>query len=157
MRPFRESGERTEAFYSCALECAQSLWLQALPAQSLLLINRAFSADLASPPEQPLPYSAVAWILQRQTDEAFIGNPRRHYQHLATRMVEPRAALRTARAWACWHLADAHLPQDGFPTDIEQLTKENLTIPTREDVATSLVKLGLPAETTVWETAFSTR
>ena len=154
MRPFRKSGERGGEFYFRALECAQSLWLQSFPAQSLLLINRAFSADLAATPEHPLPYAAVAWIMQRQTDEAFIGNPRRHYQHLATRMVEPRAALRTARAWACWHLADAHLPQESFPTDTEQLEKENLTIPSREDVAASLTQLGLPAETAVWEAAF---
>jgi hypothetical protein len=154
MRAFRSRDQRGEDFYFRALECAASLWLQALPAQSLLLINRAFSADLSAGPAHPLPYAAVAWILERRGGGGFIGNPRRHYQHLATRMVEPRAALRTARAWACWHLADAHLPQDGFPTDTEQLAAEKISAPGREKVATSLTLLGLPAETALWEAAF---
>ena len=84
--------ERGVDFYERALECAQSLWLQGLPAQALLLINRALGADLrAGEPvleRWRLPYEAAAWVMLHRDEGQFIGNPRRHYQHLATRMVE---------------------------------------------------------------------
>ena len=70
------------------------------------LLDRAFGADLA-PGEPvlaawPLPYAAMAWLLQHTPPETFIGNPRVHFQHLADRMNEPRREQRRWRAWACW-------------------------------------------------------
>jgi hypothetical protein len=144
--------DRGPPFYHLALECAQALWLARLPAQSLLLLNRAFSADL--PPEDPAthqwpqPYPAVAWILRHHHPDDFIGNPRRHYQHLATRMVEPRKTLRTWRAWACWAIARSIRPD--LPADEKQLAHEHLLEPDIPTITHHLHHLGLPGECTHW-------
>lgn len=155
----REAGpDRGPQFYFLALECAQALWLADLPAQSLLLINRAFSTDLnADDPvlrDWPPPYAAVAWILRHHQPPDFIGNPRRHYQHLATRMVEPRKELRTWRAWACWALARTLLPN--LPADEHQLAHEGVREPEIKTIANHLDRLGLPSETNHWLAALGT-
>lgn len=145
-------GDRGPAFYFLALECAQALWLNRLPAQSLLLINRAFSASLD--PEDavlrhwPLPYVAAAWVMRHREPDDFIGNPRRHYQHLATRMVEPRRDLRTWRAWACWAVARSIFP--GLPPDERQLAEEGVIEPDPQTIASHLHQLGLPGEPDLW-------
>src|SRR5262245_36824370 len=81
---------RCADFYLSALRYAQSLWREGFPARALLLVNRAlgceFSGDEPVLREWPLPYRAVAWLLRNHLPEQFIGNPRRHWQHLATRM-----------------------------------------------------------------------
>jgi hypothetical protein len=145
--------DRGPEFYFLALECAQALWLARLPAQALLLVNRALSADLRGdePVLQPWPppYAAAAWILRHHHPDDFIGNPRRHYQHLATRMVEPRRELRTWRAWACWALARAADPT--LPADEKQLAEERVVEPSLEDIAAHLDRLGLPGETACWQ------
>jgi hypothetical protein len=144
--------DRGVDFFLLALKCAQSLWLQGLPAQALLLINRAFGADLSGVPHLErnitLPYAAVAWILQKHQKNQFIGNPRRHYQHLATRMVQPRKDLRTWRAWACWYIACQLLPD--CPPDRDQIEKENVMEPARRDILDHLKSLGLPGEDKIW-------
>ncbi len=144
---------RGREFYLQALRCAHSLWLQGLPAQSLLLLNRALGADHRVDPdmcrEWPLPYRAVAWVLQNRREDHFIGNPRRHYQHLATRMVEPRKEERTWRAWACWLLARRILPD--FPADEKQIAEEGVREPTREEIHRQLALCGMPGEAPLWE------
>ncbi|MGI8603792.1 MAG: hypothetical protein ACR2OZ_12460 [Verrucomicrobiales bacterium] len=149
--------ERGELFYHRALECAQSLWLQGLPAQSLLLINRALSAELGGGEPLlsawPLPYRAVAWVMRSRREEQFIGNPRRHYQHLATRMNAPRRELRRWRAWACWHLARMIFPT--FPADEKQLLEENVVEPGSEEIASQLHQLGLPGEVDLWRRSWN--
>ncbi|MFZ4765597.1 MAG: hypothetical protein ACOYMN_11645, partial [Roseimicrobium sp.] len=104
--------DRSERFYLTALHYAQTLWLQGFPAKALLQVNRALSCwlpDLAlHPAASPTdlsaptlaPYHAKAWMMRHRPEGRFIGNPRRHYQHLASRMVEPHKELRTWRAWA---------------------------------------------------------
>ena len=155
MAPFRR--DRGVTFYETALTYANSLWLQGLPARSLLLINRAFSADLDGTESVlqrcPLPYAAVRWILEhRPQDEAhFIGNPRRHYQHLATRMVPPRREQRSWRAWACWSLAEQLLPPDSFPPDSLQIETESVVEPSRQQIAEGLETYGIPGERHLWE------
>ena len=118
--------DRGAAFYEQALKCGQSLWLQGLPAQAMLQLNRAFGADLAGGElflaRWPLPYTAMAWIMRERKEGQFIGNPRRHFQHLATRMVEPRRTQRAWRAWACWRLARRIFPD--CPADEKQLAEE---------------------------------
>ena len=145
--------DRGPIFYRLALECAQALWLQGLPAQSLLLINRALGAGLSGDEpelaEWPLPYRAAAWVMQARTDDQFIGNPRRHYQHLATRMVEPRKSLRTWRAWACWHMACRIFPE--YPADGKQIAEEGVHEPATEEIAAQLTALGLPGEAALWQ------
>ncbi len=153
MRKFRN--ERDAAFYEGALKCAQSLWLQGLPAQSLLQINRALGADLDGSEEVlerwRLPYAAAVWVMKHRREEQFIGNPRRHYQHLATRMVEPRKDLRTWRAWACWFLACRVFPD--YPADERQIEEEGVREPAREEIRTGLERFGIAGEAGIWEEA----
>ena len=150
---FRQ-GPRGAEFYRLALCCAQSRWLEGLPAQALLMLNRAFGArldadaDAALLEDHPIPYRAVGWVLRHGETTGFLGNPRRHFQHLATRMSGHETELRTARAWACWELAKAVNPE--WPADLEQLEKESLAEPTRAEVAKKLTGLALPGEYDEW-------
>jgi hypothetical protein len=153
MRRFGRGDENRGAeFYHAALETAQSLWLQGLPAQSLLQINRAMGADLGENEdvliEWPMPYAAAAWVMSERGEEQFIGNPRRHYQHLATRMVEPRKELRSWRAWACWALACQIFPE--MPADEEQIENEGVVEPAMDEIAECLDRLGLANEGAQW-------
>ena len=142
IRPSEISAVRKEGgadAYTAALTCAQSLWLQGLPAQALLQLNHAMSHDI--PPSElpwPIPYQALLWILTRRHEDGFLGNPVRHFQHLATRMSGANKELRTSRAWVCFHLAESVLPAKEFPRDSRQIEKENLNIPSLDQVLTTL-------------------
>ena len=125
----KHGGARDAAFYSDALLYGHFLWQQGHAGRALLAITRALYADLAAddPILQlwPLPYSAMAWILQHHDSDDFPGNPRLSYQHQATRLRGERAELRAARAWAVWAIVCAirpHLPGD--PTCPELSHKE---------------------------------
>ncbi len=148
-------GESPPLFYETALMCAHSLWLQGYPAQSLLLINRALGADLQGDEsilrKWPLPYAAALWVMSHRQADQFIGNPRRHYQHLATRMVEPRKSQRAWRAWACWYLARLVFPD--YPADEEQIRDEGVVEPRREEIVDGLDAEGIPGEVELWEEA----
>ncbi len=152
LQPFGKE-DRGAEFYEMALNYAQSHWRQDLPAQALLQVNRALGSAVAATDEVlqrwPLPYAAVVWLLQHHGPDQFIGNPRRHYQHLATRMVEPRKALRTWRAWACWVLVCELLPH--FPADEKQLAEENVCEPSRDKVYEQLERWGHPGEAAAWK------
>ena len=149
--------DRGPVFYEAALRYAGSLWLQGLPARTLLLINRALGADLRGDEpileDWPPPYRAIPWILAHRPDQEFIGNPRRHYQHLATRMVEPRKELRSWRAWACWYLSTLVLPEAEFPPDRLQIETEGIREPSEEEIGRQLERLGFPREKDRWEEA----
>lgn len=153
----RLGSDRGETFYLAALEYAQSLWLQGLPARALLLINRALGANLQGDEpilnDWPLPYSAAAWVMLHRSEDQFIGNPRRHYQHLATRMVEPRKEQRAWRAWACWFIACRLFPD--YPADEKQIAEEGITEPDKATIFNQLEVLGIPDETMLWESAIS--
>ncbi len=144
--------DRGPAFYRMALHYAQSLWRQGFPARAILLLNRALGAELdgseAVLRQWPLPYPAMAWLLRNHLPEQFIGNPRRHWQHLATRMSGPRAELRTWRAWACWRMACLALPD--LPADEKQLAGEDVREPGEEEIAGHLERLGHPDEVALW-------
>jgi len=145
--------DRGPDFYRACLEGAQSLWRRGLPAQTVLLLNRAFASALAEEDpvlgSHPLPYAAMLWILRAVRPGDFIGNPRRHFQHLATRMVEPRRDLRAARAWACWAYACRIFP--GLPADQRQLLEEGIAEPGLETIRARLEALGLAGEAALWE------
>ena len=151
LKPFGRL-DRGPEFYAMALHYAQSLWLQGVPAQALLLVNRALGAAVSAEDEivqrYPLPYRAAAWLLQHHGEGQFIGNPRRHYQHLATRMVEPRKELRTWRAWACWHMARILLPH--MAADEVQLEAEGVIEPSEQVIFDHLHRLGHPTEPQDW-------
>ncbi len=148
--------DRGPPFYEASLHYAQSQWRCGLPGQALLQINRSLACRLAAEEMRwPLAYRAVAWLMVQRREGQFIGNPRRHFQHLATRMVEPHKALRTWRAWACWDLARSVLPEAEFPADMKQIRNEGIIEPTRETIHTMLIKLSPADDAERWQEALN--
>lgn len=149
MTQFRD--KRDGDFYLAALSFAQSLLMEGKPAQGLLQINKSFLADLSDSQvlaQFPPGYQAKRWIFeQRWHEEQFLGNPVRHYQHLASRMSGPRAEIRSWRAWGCFHLAEMLLP--AMPRDEEQIAKEKLVIPSLTEVLAALDRRGWKGEADV--------
>lgn len=129
----RHRGEQGARFHQACLELSQALWQQEKPAQAILQLNKA-----AMVPDLPAPYPALAWYLIHRNDDLFIGNPVRHFQHLASRMSGTHAELRSWRAWACFHLAEHILPSLDFPRDTEQIEVEALRIPSAVEVEKKL-------------------
>ncbi len=126
-----------------SLRFAQGYWMEGKPAQAVLQLNKAFSADLPADAEilrdWPLPYAALEWMVEKAADggHGFLGNPVRHFQHLATRMSGPRAQMRVVRAWKCFHISRRVLQGRGeFPLDGRQIAREGIFIPA-ERVATN--------------------
>ena len=149
--------DRGSEFYVTSLRFAQSLWQSELPGQAILQINRSLAClfDSADPilAAHPLPYQALGWILQNCPKSQFMGNPRRHWQHLATRMVEPHKELRTWRAWACWYLAKSILPPDQHPPDLKQIRAEGIVEPTFQTIAQNLRQLSSMDDESAWKSA----
>lgn len=150
-------GERGPLFYETALKYAQSNWRTGFPAKSILLINRSLSLPLPGGEPAlarwPLSYQALAWIMQHRVEGQFIGNPRRHWQHLATRMVEPNKDLRTWRAWACWYLAKTMLPESEFPSDPKQIREEQIVEPSHDQIVEHLQRLSPADDLVQWQRA----
>jgi GNAT superfamily N-acetyltransferase len=148
--------DRSARFYQTALGYAQTMWLSGFPAKALLLVSRAQSCRLEEVSfltEGAMPYHAVAWIVQHRPADRFIGNPRLHYQHLATRMVEPHRELRRWRAWACWYLTRQLLPESEFPSDTRQIREESTVEPRRGEIAQQLKELSPRDDLAAWEAA----
>ena len=143
-----KAGHNREKYYREALRCAQSLWLCGLPAQALLQLNLAlgesFTEGESVLEEWPLPYRSKVWMFENYREGEFLGNPVRHYQHLASRIQE--SPLRALRAWACFHIASRILHEKSFPRDEGQILKESLEIPTLDTILTRLGKLHRPLE-----------
>lgn len=150
---------RGEAYYRAALAYAQSLWREAKPAQAILQLNKAFTArlavDAAVLDEWPAPYRALGWMLRERPGGAFLGNPVRHFQHLATRVRGADRELRAWRAWGCFHLSRRLLPEDGFPPDVEQVEREGLVFPEWDQVLGELGRRGWNGEVAALAAAFS--
>jgi hypothetical protein len=100
-------------------------------------------------------YHAILWIIEHSPDDQFLGNPVRHFQHLATRMnmKQPNAELRIWRAWACLHLAEKISP-NLFPRDEDQINKENLTIPSIEQTLDQISELSGKSEREILTSLF---
>lgn len=151
--------DRGPAFYELAHLYAQSLWRLGYPAKCILLLNRALSSPMGGDQpifqRLPLPYRALAWLLLHRPSDQFLGNPRRHWQHLATRMVEPNKELRTWRAWACWYLAKEILPETEFPADLEQIREEGIVEPTHDQITGHLRRLSPANDLEVWQAALA--
>jgi len=131
----RHGADKGADFYWDALVYAQSQWRMGKPAQALLQIDKAWMADL-SPDEWRSragvdPYQALIWIMRASHDGAtgYLGNPVRHFQHLASRMSGQRSELRSWRAWLCLYLAEKWLPVETYPRDGQQIAREGLWIP----------------------------
>lgn len=148
-RSFKACGtERGPNFYWVALAYGQYLWLQGLAARSILAVDRALFAHLAGdePILQlwPLPYAAIAWIIDHNDPAVFIGNPRVHYQHLADRVRGHLYEQKKWRAWACWYLTRIIKPE------LERDTKHEVKEPTLEAIQNGLSQHGIPGEVDVF-------
>jgi hypothetical protein len=121
-------------FQQACLEFSQSLWLQKKPAQAILQLNKSAFADTPT----SFPFAALRWFLENHRPQHFIGNPVRHFQHLATRMAGPRAEARTWIAWACFHLSKKILPSQDFPPDKKQIDAEKIALPSLDEVTRHL-------------------
>lgn len=148
----REGG-RGGAFYFACLEYGQALWCQGRAARALLCLDRALGADLAGDEAElsrwPLPYLAMAWMMDQTPPDVFLGNPRVHFQHYAGRMNEPRRLQRQWRAWACWALARVVLPE--APGDPLHEVDE----PSDGDICLGLRNHGLNGEDDIWLAALA--
>jgi hypothetical protein len=149
----RGLAEKRVDFYLAALSYSQSLWMEGKPAQAILQLNKAWMANLDGAEDiltvHPPPYRALRWIIERAKggEAGFMGNPVRHFQHLASRMSGPRAEARVWRAWACFHLASFILDAPHYPRDGVQIAREGLWIPGRDHVLHRLRKCGWIHET----------
>lgn len=148
----RHGRERGAEFYQDALCYAQSQWMSGKPAQAILQLDKAWMADLACGDpvlaSLPAPYQALVWMLVRAAagNSGYLGNPVRHFQHLASRMSGPRADIRAWRAWLCFHMARRVLPPAGFTPDGRQLAREGLWIPTLGRCLREVATRGWPEE-----------
>ncbi len=128
-----------EALLHYRLCYAQSCLNGEKPAQAILQLNHALALPLrqnafsrAGVLVKQNPYYALKWILEtHQTRDGFMGNPVRHFQHLATRMPagRPLGHLRVQRAWVCYWLSKKLLPENIYPSDKRQIKQETLAIP----------------------------
>lgn len=147
LHAFRDA-HRGADFYLACLEYAQALWTRGLAARALLCLDRAMGADLADAAtvlqEWPMPYAAMAWIIDHTPAGVFLGNPRVHFQHYAGRMNEPRREVRRWRAWACWAIVRRVRP--ALPAD----PRHQITEPTETDIERGLRAWGLRGEPEVW-------
>ncbi len=122
-------------FYLDALRYAQSQWISRKPAQAILQLNKSWMADLTGHEpvlkSHPSPYLALVWIMENAAggNHGYLGNPVRHFQHLASRISGPRAGIRSWRAWLCFHLGEKNLNRAEFPRDGDQIAREGLWIP----------------------------
>lgn len=157
--PITHTREHREAcgseYHNACLELAQSLWRTGSPAQAILQIDKSFMPTHTS---SLLPcYLSILWIVRNAPDEQFLGNPVRHFQHLASRMnmSQPNAELRIWRAWACLHLTEKLFPQTGpdaiHPRDQDQIEKENLTIPSADETLDQITRFSSIQESVLLE------
>ncbi|MBH53239.1 MAG: hypothetical protein CMI18_02710 [Opitutaceae bacterium] len=149
-RSLNRSKEQSEIrFYLMALQYAQVLWLKGLPSRALLAVDRALLINLAGHEtelqEWPLPYKAMAWMLKNYDEDQFVGNPRVHFQHLASRIRGHRKEQRKWRAWACWFLACRLRP------DLPRDEKQSLVEPSKKEITQGLATHGIDGEDKLWE------
>ncbi len=140
-------------FYYDALCYAQSQWVHGKPAQAILQLNKAWMANLEGHESilknYSSPYQALAWILASAAsgDCGYLGNPVRHFQHLASRMsAGPRSETRCWRAWLCFHLAEKVLNCANYPRDGEQIVREGLWVPSVRRAQNEILEKGWPGE-----------
>lgn len=138
--------------YELCLEYGQQLWLDELPARALLAVDRALYCDVPGDAEilraYPMPYRAIGWMV-KQPGEAFTGNARVHYQHLADRVRGERADLKKWRAWAAWAVTRQARP------DLAGDPKHAVSEPTPAEIETSLGTFGVAGEITEWRKALA--
>ncbi|MCB1124039.1 MAG: hypothetical protein KJT03_20980, partial [Verrucomicrobiae bacterium] len=116
--------------------------------RALLAVDRALLTDLTGEEPEllawPLPYQAMAWMIANYREETFVGNPRVHFQHLASRIRGERADQRRWRAWACWYLTRQVKP--ALPGD----AKQGIIEPAFEAIDKGLENHGISGEAAIW-------
>lgn len=148
----RHGADKGPLFYQDALRYAQSQWITGKPAQAILQLDKAWMARLSHEDPvlaiHPAPYAALCWILRMASsgDRGYLGNPVRHFQHLASRMRGPGSEIRVWRAWLCLHLAERCLINAWFPRDGCQLAREGLWIPGVARTLAAIDRDGWPRE-----------
>jgi hypothetical protein len=151
----RHGDAKGAEFYLDALRFAQSQWISGKPAQAILQLNKAWMADLVRDEAvleiHPSPYRALDWIMKTAAggECGYLGNPVRHFQHLASRMSGPRAEIRSWRAWICFHLAERVMDRATFPRDGEQIAREGFWIPGLETATWNLTRMGWRCESVI--------
>ena len=140
-------------YFNACLELAHSLWRTGAPAQAILQLDKSF---MATHKESLLsPYLAILWIIRNSPQDQFLGNPVRHFQHLASRMnmSQPNPELRIWRAWACLHLTEKLFPNpsETHPRDTDQIQKENLSIPSIDQTLDKITTLSNIQESVLLE------
>lgn len=154
----RHGAGKGGAFYRDALRYAQSKWIDGKPAQALLQLNKAWMSDLSEAESATAgpPYQALRWIMAEAAsgERGYLGNPVRHFLHLASRMSGPRAEVRAWRAWVCFHLAESVLARDRFPRDGVQLAREGLWIPSISQALDNIRRIGWQSEAEIAERSF---
>lgn len=145
--------DRGPELYLTCLEYGQQLWLDGLPARSLLAVDRALYCDVSPADEAvlayPLPYRAIGWLVA-QPAEGFTGNARVHYQHLADRVRGERAEQKRWRAWAAWAIVRKARP------DLSGDPKHAVTEPTLTEITHALGAHGITGEAETWREALGT-
>lgn len=135
-------------FYTNALQYGHTLWHKGHAGRAILAITRALYADVKENDpvltKWPLPYAALAWIIDEHQSDDFPGNPRISFQHQATRLRGERQDLRRTRAWAVWSIICKVRPS--LPADETQ----DFTAPTIEKIEALLKKHGHPNEAELW-------
>jgi hypothetical protein len=149
-RSLNELGaDRGNRFFLRALQYGQYLWIRGLVARAVLSVDRALLADVNFDDpileNHPLPYRALAWMINAAPGDSLVGNPRVHYQHLADRVRGDRAAQRAWRAWAMWHISRLARPE--FPGD----PRHEVTEPSVGEIKTGLETFGVGGEVSWWE------
>lgn len=135
-------------FYTTALQYGHTLWHKGHAGRAILAVTRALYTDIKENDsvltKWPLPYSALAWMVAKQQNDEFPGNPRISFQHQATRLRGERQELRRARAWAVWAIICKVRPS--LPAD----TTQDFTAPTIQEIEEQLKELGHPNEAELW-------
>jgi hypothetical protein len=135
--------------YLSCLRYGQQLWMASLPARALLAVDRGLFCDVPSGhpvlARHPLPYCVIRWMVTQDIGDAFIGNPRVHYQHLADRVRGERGQRIRWRSWAAWAVVRAARPD--WPADPRHVVREPELAEIREGLRVS----GVAGETDTWQ------
>ncbi len=134
--------------YLALLRYTQKLWRVDSTARAILALDRALLIRLPNGDpildEWPTPYAALHWMLTHHDGSSFLGNPRRHYQHLAGRVSGNDAERKRWVAWACWYISRQTL--QGLEPD----TLQNILEPAATDIASHLTQHGIAGEAQWW-------
>ncbi len=138
--------------YLLCLEYGQQLWLEELPARALLSVDRALYCDVQANNDAlkayPMPYRTIGWMVKQPTD-AFTGNSRVHYQHLADRVRGERAYLKRWRAWAAWAVVRYARP------DLVADSQHTVSEPAQLEIEAGLGAHGVSCEIAEWHQALA--